>query len=161
MLNFWSFNTWLISSWEENNCCYKLSNWKWQLFSLKIQNDNFNHFEFHPPKVSSTPSHLMLIWWFWVLSARPWAIWSVLSVSLEVVDQTKGPHICSWFSISKISPKKSLLPLPLLHISYMKLVPWEIGKDGLKNCYFKAIRQDNGHSLQRKFQQGQRRTLVG
>ena len=28
------FNTWLISSWEENNCCYKLSNYfhsKWQL----------------------------------------------------------------------------------------------------------------------------------
>ena len=28
------FNTWLISSWEENNCCYKLSNW---------QNDNYFH----------------------------------------------------------------------------------------------------------------------
>ena len=32
------FNTWLISSWEENNCCYKLSNW---------QNDNFDHFEWN------------------------------------------------------------------------------------------------------------------
>ena len=47
------------------------------------------------------------------------------------------------------------------YISYMNLVLWEIGKEGLKNCYFKAIRQDNGHSLQRKFQQGQSRTLLG
>ena len=28
------FNTWLISSWEKNNYCYKLSNW---------QNDNYFH----------------------------------------------------------------------------------------------------------------------
>ena len=36
-LNFGScpiFNMWLISSWEENKCCYKLSNW---------QNDNYFH----------------------------------------------------------------------------------------------------------------------
>ena len=31
------FNTWLISSREENKCCYKLSNWQnKQLFSLKM-----------------------------------------------------------------------------------------------------------------------------
>ena len=31
------FNTWLISSWEENKCCYKLSKCtNWQLFSLKM-----------------------------------------------------------------------------------------------------------------------------
>ena len=29
-----SFNTWLISSWEENNCCYKSRNW---------QNDSYFH----------------------------------------------------------------------------------------------------------------------
>ena len=30
------FNTWLISSWEENKCCYKLSNCtKWHLFHSK------------------------------------------------------------------------------------------------------------------------------
>ena len=28
------FNTWLISSWEKNYCCYKLSKW---------QNDNIDH----------------------------------------------------------------------------------------------------------------------
>ena len=103
------FNTWLISSWEENKCCYKLSNWqndnnfylKWQLR---------HHFEFHPPKVSSTPSHLMLISWFWVLSARPWAIWSVLSVSLEVVDQTKGTHICLGLVYPKFPPKSPFYP---------------------------------------------------
>ena len=32
------FNTWLISSWEENNRCYKLSNWQIDnyVFSLKM-----------------------------------------------------------------------------------------------------------------------------
>ena len=38
------FNTWLISSWEENNCCYKLSNW---------QNDNYFHSKWQ-------------LWPFWV-----------------------------------------------------------------------------------------------
>ena len=32
------FITWLISNWEENDCCYKLTNW---------QNDNFDHFEWN------------------------------------------------------------------------------------------------------------------
>ena len=31
-----SFNTWLISSWEENKCCYKLRKYtKWHLFHSK------------------------------------------------------------------------------------------------------------------------------
>ena len=38
-------NTWLISSWEENNCCYKLSNW---------QNENYFHSKWH-------------FWSFWVM----------------------------------------------------------------------------------------------
>ena len=36
------FNTWLISSWEENKCCYKLSKCtKWQLFHSKLSKLSF------------------------------------------------------------------------------------------------------------------------
>ena len=41
------FNMWLISSWEENNCCYKLSYW---------QSDNFDHFEWN--RCHFLPSHI-------------------------------------------------------------------------------------------------------
>ena len=40
------FNTWLISSWDKNKCCYKLSNW---------QNDNYLHSKWQ-------------LWPFWVKS---------------------------------------------------------------------------------------------
>ena len=42
------FNSWLISSWEENNCSYKLSNWQTdKMTTIFTQKYNFEHFEWN------------------------------------------------------------------------------------------------------------------
>ena len=51
-LGVFPFNKWLISCWEENNYCYKLSNWqndryfhsKWQLRPFWLKEMSFRHF---------------------------------------------------------------------------------------------------------------------
>ena len=60
------FNTWLISCWEENNCCYKLSNW---------QNDNYFHTKLQ-----------LLPFWVKYMSFRAFAqlVTTLISSQLEI-----------------------------------------------------------------------------
>ena len=68
-------DTWLISSWEELNCCYKLSNW---------QNDNYFHWFFKLVKWdnSQNSTQKMRTCVFWVvghtfIAHQPLARWRV------------------------------------------------------------------------------------
>ena len=73
------FNTWLISSWEENNCHYKLSNW---------QNDTYFHSKWQLPpflgKLMSSCAFALLVTTFIFFSA-----WDKSRVKLGSVGPSK------------------------------------------------------------------------